>query len=377
MKTSHPAAIAACVLIACAGSGALSQLHAQQTTEPSMPIGALNAFPTIVHAGTHPVITWGIDYPQTITDIVNINPNGTLTTLEDVMVECRLVISTGQPTTVHNGSNDSGSSSSVYVTFDPGGTSLDVSSSKDLSNVVLEFSDGSHYKFDGLSGHEQTFQGIGPHAGKTISTVWVKSGTYSSDDGPGYGYRFDSPTHGSASVSIDVQFRASDSGSWNTVFLGSQSLVNPTRIEHTQAVRAYHDINVRSRMQTSSWLGWQSTGTGDSTTVVLKAGDTLPTSIPAFQRERIKNSLQPYINSSGMVSIGPKDILVLFELSETDPQAAGFDLQDAVLLLTFSNESKSAKVGSPEADYAPFATYQTNPDVDDDGLGSGSSPTLH
>jgi len=377
MKSNHPAARAACFLIACAGTGALSQLHAQQATEPSVPIGALNAFPTIVHAGTHPVITWGIDYPQTLSDIVTIHSDGTMTPLENVDVEVRLVTSTGEPTTLHNGSNGRGSSSSVYVTFDPDGGSVQISSSKDLSNVVLAFTDGSHYKFDGLSGHNRTFQGIGAHAGKTIATVWVKSGAYLSGDGPGYGYRFDSPANGPSAVNIDVQFKADDTGSWNSVYVGSQSLINPTRVEHVQSVRANFNINVRARMQKSSWLGWRSTGTGSSNVVVLKAGDTLPSSIPAFQRDRIKSSLRPYIDSSGVVAIGPKDILALFELSETDVQASDFDLQDAVLLMSFSNESKSAKVGSPEDDFAPFASYQIDPDLDDGGLGSGSGPSLY
>lgn len=72
-------------------------------------------------------------------------------------------------------------------------TSVYVTSTKDLSNVVLEFEDGEHQKFEGLSGHSGTFAGTEEHYGKQVVTVWVKSGCNSSNDGPGYGERFDRP----------------------------------------------------------------------------------------------------------------------------------------------------------------------------------------
>lgn len=84
----------------------------------------------------------------------------------------------------------------IYVTFHESRKSVFVQSSKDLSNVVLEFCDGVTYKFDGLTAKTGTFQGIGGNANKKIMTVWVKSGSNASGDGPGYGERFDNPTAG-------------------------------------------------------------------------------------------------------------------------------------------------------------------------------------
>ncbi len=75
--------------------------------------------------------------------------------------------------------------SSVYVT-----------STKDLSNVVLLFEDGTHQKFDGLSKYSGTFKGTGEHAGKTIVGVWIKSGCNHSSDGPGYGEYLPDPLDG-------------------------------------------------------------------------------------------------------------------------------------------------------------------------------------
>lgn len=77
----------------------------------------------------------------------------------------------------------------IDVTFK--GTSITATSTKDLSNVVLKFTNGSTQKFDGLSGKSGTFTGTGSNTGKRIATAWVKSGSNSSGDGPGYGERFD------------------------------------------------------------------------------------------------------------------------------------------------------------------------------------------
>ena len=68
-------------------------------------------------------------------------------------------------------------------------TSVYVTSTKDLSNVVLEFEDGAHQKFEPLKGYSGTFAGTGEHSGKTIVGVWIKSGSFLSGDGPGYGER--------------------------------------------------------------------------------------------------------------------------------------------------------------------------------------------
>jgi hypothetical protein len=65
-----------------------------------------------------------------------------------------------------------------------------IRSTKDLSNVVLEFKDGTRQKFDDLTGHSGTFLGTGPNHRKSIVGCWVKSGRNASGDGPGYGEYF-------------------------------------------------------------------------------------------------------------------------------------------------------------------------------------------
>jgi hypothetical protein len=82
-------------------------------------------------------------------------------------------------------------SSGISVT--PRGYYVEVRSPRlAISNVVLQFADGSRQRFEDVtSGHSGSFSGTGSHAGKRISTVWVKAGANFSGDGPGYGQRFD------------------------------------------------------------------------------------------------------------------------------------------------------------------------------------------
>ena len=54
----------------------------------------------------------------------------------------------------------------------------------DISNIVVELSDGSHVKYDNLSGKSYTVGETG------VVAVWVKSGDNASGDGPGYGEKF-------------------------------------------------------------------------------------------------------------------------------------------------------------------------------------------
>ena len=84
-----------------------------------------------------------------------------------------------------------GKASVVRVEFDCG--LITTYTCKDLSNVVIEFEDGTRERFEGQSGHVNRFQGTGTNAGKIIVRVWVKAGPNFSGDGPGYGERVDAP----------------------------------------------------------------------------------------------------------------------------------------------------------------------------------------
>jgi hypothetical protein len=76
----------------------------------------------------------------------------------------------------------------IYVTFKD--NEIYVTSTKDISNVVLGFSDGSTQKFDNLSGTTGTFKGTGGYASKTLNKCWIKSGSNAYIEGSGNGESF-------------------------------------------------------------------------------------------------------------------------------------------------------------------------------------------
>ena len=91
-----------------------------------------------------------------------------------------------------------------------------VVSTKDLSNVVMEFSDGSRQKIEGLTSPTGYFRGTGGNYNKSITKIWVKSGTNESGEGPGYGERFEdnNDTIKAAFALANVAYPY-PSGSWN------------------------------------------------------------------------------------------------------------------------------------------------------------------
>ena len=117
-------------------------------------------------------------------------------------------------------------------------TEIDVISCKDLSNVVLEYADGSHQKFDGLSGRQGTFAGTGEHEGAEIVGVWVKAGNNASGDGPGYGERFDAPA---GVCDSELECGGGPVGPIDAEFTCAELVVNQSCKELSNVVLEYAD----------------------------------------------------------------------------------------------------------------------------------------
>lgn len=105
-----------------------------------------------------------------------------------------------QLTEITDGSCSGCNSENTVIFYDC--DSVDVSSCKDLSNVVLAYTDGTWEKYDGLSSKTGSFDGTGANASKEISHVYVKSGCFKSGEGPGFGRRFDGPCFDSSLINI-------------------------------------------------------------------------------------------------------------------------------------------------------------------------------
>jgi len=70
----------------------------QQKKLPVVPAGWIDAHPTVVRSGTHPTITWGINYPAQVHEVINIEGPGTVVAKEEICVECRVL---GNGVTAH------------------------------------------------------------------------------------------------------------------------------------------------------------------------------------------------------------------------------------------------------------------------------------
>lgn len=91
--------------------------------------------------------------------------------------------------TVKGDSPSNSTEPQIYVEYRY--TSVYVTSTKNLENVVVRFSNGSKQTFSGLSTKTGTFEGTGYNSGRAIERVWVKSGNNLSGEGYNYGEPFD------------------------------------------------------------------------------------------------------------------------------------------------------------------------------------------
>ncbi|MCA9039909.1 MAG: hypothetical protein KDA65_06115 [Planctomycetaceae bacterium] len=91
-----------------------------------------------------------------------------------------------------------------------------IESTKDLSNVVLQFTDGTTHKFDNLDTNP-SLTGSFSYYNKKIATAWVKSGSNESGDGPGYGERFEFYNYDNLREALGLNGVSYPypSGSWN------------------------------------------------------------------------------------------------------------------------------------------------------------------
>jgi hypothetical protein len=68
-------------------------------TIPSIPVGMLTAYPTMVQTGTKPTLTWSILYPSKVSDLVEVQPPGTLIPNQTSYVTVQIVGTTITPCT--------------------------------------------------------------------------------------------------------------------------------------------------------------------------------------------------------------------------------------------------------------------------------------
>ncbi len=115
----------------------------------------------------------------------------------------------------------SGTIPHIDVTFKR--TSVDVVSTINLTEVRLQFSNGSTQNFSSLSAKMGTFAGTGGNANKDITTVWVKSGTNSSMSSGSNGEQFDFTSSNIKTALGLTGSYPNPSGSWSDYITRVQS----------------------------------------------------------------------------------------------------------------------------------------------------------
>lgn len=104
MKTRHQTALATIAIafsVLAVSSAPAAQTDAPPPAIPSVPVGSLLAFPTVVQTGTKPTLTWSILYPSTVSSVAQIRPPGTITVTENgIYVSVQIIgteVTSGNP----------------------------------------------------------------------------------------------------------------------------------------------------------------------------------------------------------------------------------------------------------------------------------------
>lgn len=146
-------------------------------------------------------------------------------------------------------------------------------------------------------------------------------------------------TSGRTHPDLAVHSRVGSGNSWNRLFQGPDYTVKPSQVLQRQVVEAGTTIDFSARAQSgsSSWYSARNTLTDNPTVIALRDGDKVPDYTPVGSQGTISSFLTQYIDKNNRVTIGPRDVIYLFECYATKPYSGGFDMQDVVLLVSFSD----------------------------------------
>lgn len=133
------------------------------------------------------------------------------------------------------------------------------------------------------------------------------------------------------------KMRFNGNTSWTSVFDGrnTDTIVQQQGIIKTYLVRANRSIDFGGQYYwNSKWSTFYNSANGYQVRTLVD-GDTPPSNIPDYNAPSLESFVRPYLDASGKVNIGPMDVIVFMELTHTDSNHVGFDLQDLVFLVTF------------------------------------------
>ncbi len=129
--------------------------------------------------------------------------------------------------------------------------------------------------------------------------------------------------------------------SWSRFFRGIQPDVNPTHVYRTFEVEANTVIDFRSRNQAGTnpnvMNGWYYSGNGGFNVLAMGDGDLPPIWSGSASQRSPASFIQPYVDSEGKLDLGPRDVIIFYELGGNARYYGDRDTQDLVLLVTFND----------------------------------------
>ena len=125
-------------------------------------------------------------------------------------------------------------------------------------------------------------------------------------------------------------------GAYEQAFVGRYSDVDPETPVFDRIVEAGATVNFLARggSTSGSWYGARDTRVADICITARVDGETIPEYTPAYDQADIESFLTQYINPDNTVSLGPQDIIYLFELGTRNTDSFAFDMQDIVVVVT-------------------------------------------
>lgn len=126
-------------------------------------------------------------------------------------------------------------------------------------------------------------------------------------------------------------------GAYSQLFYGTQANVVPSKQLYIKKMTANQTLDFGGRyIKNGVWSPFYTSWSSNFQVVSLVNGSTIPTTFSLYQSPTVACYLKPYLSSTGKVNIGPLSVLVLMELGQTNRNLVCSDLQDLVLLVTFS-----------------------------------------
>ena len=133
-------------------------------------------------------------------------------------------------------------------------------------------------------------------------------------------------------------FGRRNSNSWRLLFNNTQPNVSPSTIVWQEDLE--EDDTIRfAALANFSGGKWYYSGEGDPNVILLKDGEIPPTYATWDTQSTLGTHIAPYLDENGAVDIGPRDVIVAFELTHSLADGnTGGDVQDMIYLLTFQSE---------------------------------------